>query len=147
MKQSTTDLGLRNVSFVSRVSVSEVGAMLKQADALLVHLRQDKLFEITIPSKTQAYMAIGKPILMAVNGDAADLVTGSGCGVVAVPEDAKSIASAALALFRSDPESLRRMGESGRRYYQERLSLQVGAARFAEIFQRLSGGQSGSASC
>ena len=121
--------------------------MLKQSGALLVHLRQDKLFEITIPSKTQAYMAIGEPILMTVAGDSADLVTRSVCGVVEVPEDVKSIASAATALFRSDRGSLQRMGEPGRRYYDERLALQVGAARFAELLQRLAGGRSGSASC
>jgi hypothetical protein len=38
------------------------------------------VFTITIPSKTQAYIAAGKPILMAVDGDTADLVRAAGCG-------------------------------------------------------------------
>jgi colanic acid biosynthesis glycosyl transferase WcaI len=147
LKRSTADLGLANVSFVPRVSGNEIGWMLEASDALLVHLRKDVLFEITIPSKTQAYMAIGKPVLMAVNGEAAALVTDSGCGVLAIPEDAESIASAALELFRSDRESLRQMGARGRRYYDERLSLHVGAARFAGIFQDLAHPDSGAASC
>ncbi len=76
--------------------MSEVGGMLEESDALLVHLRKDPLFETTIPSKTQAYMAIGKPILMAVNGDAALLVKKAGCGVIAESESAEAIAAAAL---------------------------------------------------
>ena len=63
-------LSLTNVHFLPPVSMQTVGNYLKVADVLLVHLVEDELFEITIPSKTQAYMAAGKPILMAVKGDA-----------------------------------------------------------------------------
>jgi colanic acid biosynthesis glycosyl transferase WcaI len=147
LKQLVGNLGLMNVSFLPRVPENEIGWMLRKSDALLVHLRKDRLFEITIPSKTQAYMAIGKPVLMAVNGEAAALVRDSACGVLAVPDDADSIASAALALFRSDGESLGRMGECGRHYYDEHLSLRAGTARFAKIFHQLAGDQSVSASC
>lgn len=127
---------LPNVTFVAQVPMREAGVLMQQADALLVHLRKDPLFEITIPSKTQAYMAIGKPILMAVEGDAAALVNESGCGVNAIPESPVAIAAAALVLFEMEPSSLRDMGERGRRYYRERLSLQVGTAHFSQIFKR-----------
>jgi colanic acid biosynthesis glycosyl transferase WcaI len=140
LKALVQELDAQTVRFMPRMPIDKIGRVLMGADVLLVHLKDDPLFEITIPSKIQAYMAIGKPILMAVNGDAAALVRGSGCGVVAAPEDAESIASAALALLRSDGESLRQMGERGRRYYEEHLSLQLGVAHFAEIFDRLSGG-------
>jgi colanic acid biosynthesis glycosyl transferase WcaI len=51
-------------------------------EVLLVHLRRDPLFAITIPSKTQAYMAMGRPILMAVESDAADLVNRAHAGLL-----------------------------------------------------------------
>ena len=38
---------------------SEMAIVFSNADALLVHLRRDPLFEITIPSKTQAYLTVG----------------------------------------------------------------------------------------
>lgn len=65
---------IENIVFIPRLPMSEVGGVLDYANVLLVHLKRDPLFEITVPSKTQAYMAIGKPLLMAVSGDAADLV-------------------------------------------------------------------------
>jgi glycosyltransferase involved in cell wall biosynthesis len=95
------------------------------------------LFDITIPSKTQAYMAVGKPILMAVRGDAAGLVTKAGAGVLAQPEDPASIAEAAQSMADMNQEELARMGARARGYYDEHLALQQGAARFAAILDQL----------
>jgi colanic acid biosynthesis glycosyl transferase WcaI len=140
LKSKAEAMRLPNVTFVARVSVREAGVMMQQADALLVHLRKDALFEITIPSKTQAYMAIGKPILMAVDGDAAALVREARCGVYATPEDSEAIAAAAMALAETEPAELQAMGKRGRRYYEEHCSLRVGTAKFAKIFHRLADG-------
>ena len=74
LEQVKVEKKLDNVIFMPRRPVSEIGTALSMADLLLVHLRDDPLFEITLPSKTQAYLAAGRPILMAVRGDAADLV-------------------------------------------------------------------------
>jgi colanic acid biosynthesis glycosyl transferase WcaI len=83
LQNKAAEEGLQNVVFLPAVPMAEVGDYLSSADALLVHLKNDPLFSITIPSKTQAYMAAGKPILMAVDGDAAELVVRSQCGVTA----------------------------------------------------------------
>lgn len=128
---------LANVIFLPPVPMAEVGSYLNGADALLVHLKKDPLFTITIPSKTQAYMAVGKPILMAVDGNAADLVRDSGCGKVAESENPQAIAEAALALMRASTNERNVMAENGRHFYQKKLSLKVGAGRFGEIFRRL----------
>ena len=123
------------VIFFPPVPMNEVGSILRAADALLVHLRKDALFEITIPSKTQAYMAVGRPILLAVKGDAADLVLQSGGGVVAESENAEALARAAEGLAALAPEQLRIMGQRAEHYYQEHLALAVGVAKFGEIFK------------
>ncbi|CAJ0696891.1 glycosyltransferase family 4 protein [Ralstonia holmesii] len=128
---------LHNVTFIPAVPMSEVGTLLKEADALLVHLRRDPLFRITIPSKTQAYMSVGKPLLMAVDGDAAELVRESGGGVVATSENAESIAQAAESLAALSPDELRTLGRRAQAYYQEKLSISVGVARFGSIFRKL----------
>jgi colanic acid biosynthesis glycosyl transferase WcaI len=127
---------LDNVTFLPRVPMSEVGAILARADALLVHLKDDPLFRITVPAKTQAYMAAGKPILMAVAGDAADLVSEAGAGVCAQPSDAKSISDAVRQLAAMAPANLRKMGESGREFYFKNMCLDVGVGKFQLIFQR-----------
>lgn len=131
------DKGLDNVVFLPAVPMQEVGAYLSSADALLVHLKKDPLFTITIPSKTQAYMAAGKPILMAVDGDAADLVRGAGCGVVSESDNPQALADAVFSLLRMTVPEREQMAENGRVFYQKELSLRVGVERFGEHFKRL----------
>lgn len=137
LRQRTSDLQLRNVVFLPPVPMSEVGVLLNAADALLVHLRKDPLFEITIPSKTQAYMAVGKPLLMAVDGDAAELVAQSGGGVVVESENAHALAAAVEEMAAIPAEALAEMGHRAQRYYREQLALKVGVAKFGSIFTRL----------
>lgn len=137
LKQRAFQQQLRNMVFFPPVPMAEVGTLLSSADALLVHLRKDPLFEITIPSKTQAYMAVGKPLLMAVNGDAADLVLQSSGGVMAESESVEGLAAAAESLSKLAPEQLHEMGQRAKRYYREHLALKVGVARFGAIFTRL----------
>jgi glycosyltransferase involved in cell wall biosynthesis len=117
--------------------MTEVGIYLKAADAMLVHLRKDPLFEITIPSKTQAYMAVGKPLLMAVQGDAAELVKQSGGGLVAESENPQSLAQAAEALANTSTDALAIMGHHAKVFYQQHLGLAVGVHRFSELFQQI----------
>lgn len=145
LKQQAAHRGLTNMQFLPAVPMAEVGTYLQAADALLVHLRKDPLFEITIPSKTQAYMAVGKPLLMAVDGDAADLVRQSGGGVVADSENAEGVAQAADALARSAPQALAAMGQQAQQFYAQHLALAVGVQRFGEIFSELASQTSGQA--
>ncbi|MEX5441379.1 glycosyltransferase family 4 protein [Acinetobacter indicus] len=128
------ELNLENVAFIPRVPMSEVGGILKRADVLIVHLKDDKLFEITIPSKTQAYMAMGKPILMAVKGDASDIVSKAQAGVIAKPEDTESILLAINSLYHLDKPNLLKMGENSKKYYMNEMSLEKSCNKFIEIF-------------
>ena len=139
LEKKAGDLGLSNVRFLPRQPMSAMGAVLGLADVLLVHLRDNPLFSITIPGKTQAYMASGKPVLMAVRGDAAQLVTQSGGGLVCEPENPKSIADAVARLAGMSPEERRSMGEAGKRFYDEQLSLKTGVTKFEAIFARICG--------
>ena len=136
LRNEVKERGLDNVEFLQPVPMEQVGAYLKSADALLVHLRRDELFEITIPSKTQAYMAVGKPILMAVQGEASDLVRRAGCGLVAAPQDPVSLANAADRLSKMANEELFEMGRSGLQFYENELSLHVGTIKFKKVFER-----------
>ena len=137
LKQLAQKLDLQNVVFLPPVPMAEVGAYLNSADALLVHLKKDELFKITIPSKTQAYMAAGRPILMAVDGDAADLVSNSQSGVVAKSGDAQSIADAAIKLLAASADERQAMAVSGKAFYNANLSLSRGVERFGSIFKSL----------
>lgn len=135
LEQAAAARGLSNVRFFPRIPKQQVGPWLAAADVLLVHLKEDPLFAITVPSKTQAYLAAGKPILMAVAGDAAELVRRAGAGLVAPPEDARALAAAVERLAALDPEQLATLGDNGRRYYDAHLSFAQGTGQMAALLR------------
>lgn len=118
-----------NVHFEEYRHPSEMATVFSKADALLVHLRRDPLFEITIPSKTQAYLTVGKPILMGVQGDAARLVEEAGAGILFEPESPESLAAAVSRLIKLSATERDRMGKAGADYYDQHLSFDVGVAK------------------
>ncbi len=127
--------GLNNVYFLPRVPMSQVGSLLHESDILLVHLNDDELFRITIPSRTQANLAIGKPIVMGVKGDAADLIEMSGAGVICEPNSPDSLAHAIQSIVEKTPHELEEMGKKAKCYYYDNLSLKNGVKRFISIFE------------
>ncbi|ABQ25892.1 glycosyl transferase, group 1 [Geotalea uraniireducens Rf4] len=134
LKKRAKDESLINVKFLPRRPVSEIGPVLKTADVLLVHLKDAPLFNITIPSKIQAYMAAGRPILVAVRGDAADLVEKANAGMSCIPEDSESIAAAVEKLYAMPRNQREELGENGRKFYERELSLRAGVGKFEDIF-------------
>lgn len=119
-----------------RRSPAEADEIMASADALLVHLKDDPLFSITIPSKTQAYLRAGKPILMGVRGDAARMIEAASAGVAFAPQDPAGLAQAVLGMMALDQDERRKMGDAGAAYYREHLALEVGVAKFARILER-----------
>ena len=69
------------------------------ADVLMVSLKRNPAFAVTIPSKVQSYLACGKPILAALDGEGARVIEEARAGVVCPPEDAERLAADALVLY------------------------------------------------
>jgi len=136
LRTLSEEKGLSNVRFLGRFPHDEMAPLYAIADALLVHLKKDRLFEITIPSKTLAYLACERPLIMAVEGDAADLVTSAGAGVTCASEDPAALAGAVQALYRMSPTQRRAMGESGRQYLVDNCSLEI----VVDAYERLLAG-------
>jgi len=136
LKKMSASTNLTNVRFLPPVPMKQVGQILSRASALLVHLKDDPLFPITIPSKTQAYLAAGKPILMGVRGNAADLVQAAGAGVFVEPENSASIANGVLQIARLPLDAQTRMGENGYNFYSRELSLDTGVRKFLKVFSQ-----------
>jgi lipopolysaccharide/colanic/teichoic acid biosynthesis glycosyltransferase len=120
------ELGVQAVRIMPRVPPSQIGDLLAAADVLLVHLKDAPVFYATIPAKTQFYLAMGKPILMGVCGDAAHLVEKSGAGIVVKPENAEALAAGALRLAALPKTDLIAMGARGRAFYEKELSAASG---------------------
>jgi colanic acid biosynthesis glycosyl transferase WcaI len=138
LKQRARDAKLSNVTFLGRHPISEISAILALADVLLVHLKDAPLFAVTIPSKTQAYMSVGRPILMAVRGDAAELVTRANAGVSCSPEDPDKMAESIHQMYTMPRSELREMGKNGKQFYLNELCMTVGVRRFEQLFKSVS---------
>lgn len=89
---------LVNVAQPGRFAPETMPAILAQADALLMTLARQPILALTVPSKMQAYLAAGRPILAAVDGESARVVRQAGAGIAVPAEDAAALAAAARAL-------------------------------------------------
>ncbi|MEY4241837.1 MAG: hypothetical protein RJA14_1533 [Pseudomonadota bacterium] len=131
-----TELGSSNVQLVGAVPRTQIGDIFAAADVLILHLLDDPLFWITIPSKVQFYMAMGKPILACVRGEAADIVTGCGAGMAAAPQDVAAVAAGMVAMARLAPDELTRMGERARETYEASFSYAAAISATSVCLER-----------
>lgn len=123
LRALVAEKGLDNVVFAGRFPQEQMARVCSIADVLLVHLKKDPLFTITIPSKTLAYLACGRPLLMAVEGDAADLVAAADAGLVCAGEDPGAMADAVMALRAMTSREREVMGRAGRDYFETHFTL------------------------
>jgi len=122
MKQQVVVEGLTNLRLPGRFPVEMMPAFMQAASVLLVTLANQEIFRHTIPSKVQAYLAAGRPIIACLNGEGARLVTEAGAGLATPAEDARALADAVLALYRTPAAERQAMGQRGRAYYAEHFT-------------------------
>ena len=139
LQRRVEEYGLSNFTFIPRKPNSEIPAFLAMADVCLVHLRWNRLYEITIPCKTYEYLAAGKPVIMGVKGEALHLVEEAGCGVGIEPESPEDLASTILTMCR-DRSRLARMGQLAGKCATERFSKDVVLSQYVGYLESYNGG-------
>ena len=137
--QRSRHAGLENVRFMHGVPRRRVPGLLAACDALLVILRDDPLFQITIPSKVYEYMAAGKPVLCSVGGECAALILQAGCGLTIRPSDPQALSSAILRL-KGDSGAARAMGESGASWVRVHCDRPVLMGAYHDLLCNVLGG-------
>ena len=108
----------------------------KQADAMLVSLKDEFIFSLTIPSKVQAYMASGKPILTMLNGEGSRVIADANCGLIAKSEDFETLASNVKKMYLLSKEEREKMGQNGRIYYDKVFAKNIVIDRVNEMMSR-----------
>jgi glycosyltransferase involved in cell wall biosynthesis len=136
LRNLATSLQADNVVFLGRHPYREMGRVLAIADALLVSLQDLDFFASTIPGKTQVSFACGRPVIMAVKGDAAQLVDEAGSGMTVRPGDELALSEAYEKMYLMDESERRAMGARGAEFYQDRLALSRGAGQIEALLQR-----------
>lgn len=128
--------GLDNVHFLGQQPPERMSELLALSDVQLVSLRDLPMFHATLPSKVQASLAAGRPVLGAVPGDASRLIDSSGAGLTVPPGDPAALAAAIRHLHRLGPGAREQLGRTGRQFYLDRLSSRVGARALADVLER-----------
>ncbi|WP_418607360.1 glycosyltransferase family 4 protein [Georgenia sp. SUBG003] len=136
LRKVVEDRGLENVVFVGQQPFDRMAAVLALGDIQLVSLQDLPLFRTTLPSKLQATLAAGRPVLGAVTGDAAEVIRGSAAGVVVTPGSAVEMAEAIVNLSNLAPIERQSLGAAGRAHYLERYSEEVAADRLSDLLER-----------
>lgn len=127
--------GLDNVLLLGRHPLQAMPALFAHADALLVSLKTNDVFEKTIPGKVQAYLASGRPLLGMINGEAARVINESGAGFTCVSGDAEGLASITRSMALTAPSQRKSMGERGREYYLQHFSKNNLLSRLEDLFR------------
>lgn len=106
------------VHLVGKHPVDAMPSFFSLADVLLVTLKKEPIFALTIPGKVQSYLACAKPIVAALDGEGSELVREAGAGLTCPAEDADALAEAVLTMYRMPEERREAMGQSGIRYHE-----------------------------
>jgi len=130
--------GLNNcVQMLGRLPLECMPSLYKCADALLVSLRDDPIFAMTIPGKMQSYLAAGIPVLAMLNGEGADILKASGAGIATPAGDGKALARAVLQMIDMPKEDLNAMGANGKTFYKEQFDRSALLSRLEKCFYQL----------
>ncbi|HEY6931242.1 MAG TPA: glycosyltransferase [Thermoanaerobaculia bacterium] len=124
--------GLKNVRFIDNQPTSRVPAILAAFDAAVIPLKRLDLFRGALPSKLFEAMASGTPVVVAIEGEAKELVESAKAGICVPPEDPRAM-SAAILRLRADESLCQSLSRSGRRYVYENYERR----RIARDFDRL----------
>ena len=124
------------VFFPGRYPLETMPVFMQRANVLLVSLKDELIFNLTVPSKLQFYMAQGKPVLAMLNGDGAELIKEADCGIAVPANDVIEFQNAIKRLYDMPPSVLTRMGNNGKKYYEKHFSKEKRINQLEEIFSQ-----------
>lgn len=126
VKEQVQRRGLADkVHLLGRHAPEAMSGYFTQADAMLVTLKRDPVFALTIPGKIQSYMACARPIIAALDGEGGRLIAESGAGLSSPAEDADALATSVLTMYRMPEEEREAMGRRGKEYCEKNFEREM----------------------
>ena len=104
------------------------------ADALLVALKKDLIFSLTIPSKIQSYLACGKPIIASLDGEGARIVEDAKAGFTSISEDVIGLKEAIKKMYLLSLNQKIELGENARNYFEKEFEREMLVDKLESIF-------------
>jgi colanic acid biosynthesis glycosyl transferase WcaI len=135
VQQQVVVRGLEKVfKLIGSFAPEQMPGFFSHADALIVSLKKDPLFAITIPSKIQSYMACGKPIITALDGEGSTIVEEAKAGLISNAGNAEALAKVILDFVDLNQEQKEKMGLNSLKYYQEKFDRDMLINKLINIF-------------
>lgn len=126
-------LGLKNVHLPGSFPRDQMKYFYDKADILLLSLKDEPTFALTVPAKLQAYMSSGKPVVAMINGEGADLIQEADCGWSVPAEDSKALADLLLKLSKEDKSILDKKGRNGKTFSDKHFNFKKCMDNLEEI--------------
>lgn len=143
LRRVVDELQAGNVRFVDPVAREEMPAVYADADFALVSLKDIPVFRGTIPSKFQAVLAAGVPVISTVQGDVREIVDGSGLGLSADAESVASLTEAFRAAAALSPQERGALAEHSRAFYAANFSKESGISKIEQVLAAAAGNSRG----
>lgn len=123
------------VLLLGRFGVERMPSFYAHADALLVSLKRDPVFSMTIPGKVQSYLMAGVPVLGMLDGEGAQVITDANAGLVCSAGDSAGLASAVLKLAAMSRNERDALGANGRAFAQREFGRDSLMDRLESLLQ------------
>ncbi|NJO88256.1 MAG: glycosyltransferase family 4 protein [Chloroflexia bacterium] len=122
IKEKINEHNLENIYLPGNFSIIYMPYFFSKADVMLVSLKDELIFNITVPAKLQAYMGYGKPIIGLLKGEGANIIREANCGYVCSQSDSSELVNTVLD-FEKTTETLRtKMSINAKEYYNQNFS-------------------------
>ena len=124
LKNTIKKEGLENIYLEGSYPEDLMPNILKSASILLVTLKNDDIFKLTIPNKIQAYLAVGRPILGCLDGEGANLIIKARAGTVIPSGDAFGLAEEIVKYYNMNYSKLDKLGLNGKNYFSKHFMIE-----------------------
>lgn len=135
LTQQKSDKGLDNLILAGRFPPSQMVYLFARAAALLVTLSSNEIISYTVPSKVQAYLAAGRPIIAALNGEGARIIVEAGAGLSCAAEDPGVLAATIEKLYNMPQERRNAFGRAGRAFFLAHFEMEKQSRNLVEILE------------
>ena len=108
-----------SVLLLGRFAVDRMPSFYAHADALLLSLKKDPVFSMTIPGKVQSYLMAGVPLVGMLDGEGAKVITEANAGLVCAAGDSDGLAAAVLKMAAMSVDQRCQLGVNGRTFAQK----------------------------
>lgn len=129
-------LGLDNLVLAGAFPKSAMAELFELSSALLVTLKKEEIFSYTIPSKVQAYLAAGRPIIGSLDGEGARVIAAAHAGMTCSAGDGQALAESIAEMQNLSVEQRQQLGNNGKAYYFEHFELKAQCKKLIELFEK-----------